>query len=516
ARALGARLEGVDEDDAPLPRYSAEMVSIAAARPREPDGLRILERLPVGLLVLRGETPLFANRAALDLLGYRDAGELRGASQLFAGPLATRQGTTALVAKTGVSVGVEVRLTSVEWSDGPASLLLVRPLPPEAGEGLERSFGLELARRDVRVQELLATLDLAGLALVTLDGAGRILSANSVAERMFGYRENEVAGEGFTTLIAVESHRAAIDLVDAAKAPESPQDEVELFGRPRIGGPIPLLARAGRIATDQGPGLALVMRDMSGTRRNEAELTQARQAAEDASARQTEFLARVSHEIRTPLNAIIGFAEIMLEERFGPVGNERYKHYLRDIHDSGEHVVSLVNDLLDLAKVTAGRSELVFTSLDLNEIVGQSVGLMQPAAARERIVIRTSFASGLPRLVADERSIRQVALNLVSNAVRYTEPGGQVIVSTSLTDAGELAFRVRDTGIGMTQAEIEDALEPFRQVSVIRREDGTGLGLPLSKALVEANRGTFSITSRRGEGTLVEVLFPSARVLAEA
>jgi signal transduction histidine kinase len=141
---------------------------------------------------------------------------------------------------------------------------------------------------------------------------------------------------------------------------------------------------------------------------------------------------------------------------------------------------------------------------------------MQPAAARERIVIRTSFASGLPRLVADERSIRQVALNLVSNAVRYTEPGGQVIVSTSLTDAGELAFRVRDTGIGMTQAEIEDALEPFRQVSVIRREDGTGLGLPLSKALVEANRGTFSITSRRGEGTLVEVLFPSARVLAEA
>jgi PAS domain S-box-containing protein len=518
ARALGARLETDEAQDQAASRGPAEIVSISAARPREPDPIRILERLPVGIVVLRGETPLFANRAVLDLLGYSDLSELRGVSRLFAGRLDTRRGgAMALVAKTGASLSVEVRLTTVEWGDAPASLLVIRPLSQDGGGELARSFELEIARRDARVQELAGTLDLAGIAVVTIDGAGRILSINGAAERIFGYGENEVAGEGFTTLIALESHRTAIDLVDVARGGRAGPDErqVEVFGRPRIGDPVPLVARAGRVETALGSSLAIVFRDVSGARRAESELTNARRQAEEAAARQTEFLARVSHEIRTPLNAIIGFAEIMLEERFGAIGNERYKHYLRDIHHSGGHVVSLVNDLLDLAKVTSGRSELVFTSLDLNDIVAQSVAMMQPAASRERIVVRTSFASGLPRLVADERSIRQITLNLVSNAVRFTGAGGQVIVSTSRTDQGEIVFRVRDTGIGMTGKELEEALEPFRQVSIVRREDGTGLGLPLSKALVEANRGVFSISSRRGQGTLVEVLFPPARVLAE-
>jgi PAS domain S-box-containing protein len=517
ARALGARLESDEAQDGPPSRGPAEIVSISAARGREPDAIRILERLPIGIIVLRGDTPLFANRSVLDLLGYSDVNEVRGVSRLFAGRLDARQGATALVGRTGAKVSVEMRLTSVDWGDAPASLLLVRPLPQGGGGELTRSFELGIGQRDARVQELLGTLDLAGIAVITIDGAGRILSAGGAAERLFGYRENEVAGEGFTTLIALESHRAAIDLVDAARGAGDAKapGEVELFGRPRVGDPIPLLVRAGRIDTELGSTLALVFRDVSGSRRAETELMDAKRAAEDAAARQTEFLARVSHEIRTPLNAIIGFAEIMLEERFGRIGNERYKHYLRDIHDSGAHVVSLVNDLLDLAKVTAGKSELLFTSLDLNDIVAQSVSIMQAAAARERIVIRTSFASNLPRLIADERSIRQVVLNLVSNATRFTKAGGQVIVSTSRTDQGELAFRVRDTGIGMSAAEIEEALEPFRQVAIVRREDGTGLGLPLSKALVEANRGLFRISSRRGEGTLVEVVFPAARVLAD-
>ncbi len=517
ARALGARLESDDTQDQTRSRGPAEIVSISAARPREPDATRILERLPVGVLVLRGDAPVFANRSALDLLGYANVGELKEATHLFAGRIDSREGSLALVARSGARLPVEARLTSVDWWDGPASLLVVRPLPQEPGGGLTRSVELELAQRDARIQELLGTLDLAGIAVVTIDGAGRILSLNGVGERIFGYGQNEVAGEGFTTLLVPESHRTAIDLVDLARPSAEFEEgrEVELFGRPRVGEPIPLLARAGRIETALGASLALTFRDVSGFRRAEAELARARRSAEDLAGRQTEFLARVSHEVRTPLNAIIGFAEIMLEERFGPIGNERYRHYLRDIHESGGHVVSLVNDLLDLAKVTSGRGELIFTSLVLSEIVAGSVGLMQPTAARERIVIRTSFAPRLPRLVADERSIRQIALNLVSNAVRFTPAGGQVIVSTSLTDQGGLVFRVRDTGIGMSPAEIEEALEPFRQVSAVRRQDGTGLGLPLSKALVEANRGVFSMSSRPGGGTLVEVLFPPARVLAD-
>jgi signal transduction histidine kinase len=257
-----------------------------------------------------------------------------------------------------------------------------------------------------------------------------------------------------------------------------------------------------------------VLRDMTAWKNAERELIEARRAAEQASAQKSDFLAKISHEIRTPLNAIIGFAEVMLEERFGPVGNERYKDYLRDIHSSGGHVISLVNDLLDLAKIEAGRLELSFASVDVNNVVASCVSLLQPQAQRGRIVLRTSLAQKLPAIVADERSLRQVALNLLSNAVKFTDPGGQVIVSTALTERGEVALRVRDTGVGMAEAEIKAAMEPFRQLATSRRTGGTGLGLPLTKALIEANRGSFAITSAKGEGTLVEVLFPPTRVLA--
>ena len=228
-----------------------------------------------------------------------------------------------------------------------------------------------------------------------------------------------------------------------------------------------------------------------------------------------DFLAKVSHEIRTPLNAILGFAEVIIEERFGPLGNERYRDYLKDIHSSGAYVMSLVNDLLDLSKIEAGKLELNFASVDANRIVAECVSLMQPQANRERIIIRVSLAPRLPNLVADERSLRQIVLNILSNAVKYNEPGGQVIVSTALTDAGHAVIRIRDTGIGMSESELETALEPFRQVATSRRTGGTGLGLPLTKALVEANRASFTIKSAKQDGTLVEVSFPPTRVLAE-
>jgi signal transduction histidine kinase len=140
---------------------------------------------------------------------------------------------------------------------------------------------------------------------------------------------------------------------------------------------------------------------------------------------------------------------------------------------------------------------------------------MQPQASTGRVVVRTALAARLPRIVADERSLRQIVLNLLSNAVKFTDPGGQVIVSTALTDRGEVAIRVRDTGIGMSEKDIETALEPFRQLATARRSGGTGLGLPLTKALVEANRAALTIRSAKDSGTLVEVLFPTNRVLAE-
>jgi signal transduction histidine kinase len=287
----------------------------------------------------------------------------------------------------------------------------------------------------------------------------------------------------------------------------------EVIGRVRQGGLLPLFMTVGQVG-DSGDKLCAVFRDLTQWKKTEEELIAARRQAEKDSSAKSDFLAKVSHEIRTPLNAIIGFSEVMMEERFGPIGNERYRDYLKDIHASGGHLLSLINDLLDLSKIEAGKLELTFANVSLNDITQQCVAIMQPQANRERVIIRTALASKLPQVVADARSVRQIALNLLSNSIKFTTAGGQVIVSTARKDDGEVVLRVRDTGIGMNEKDLATALEPFRQVATSGRPGGTGLGLPLTKALAEANQASFRIKSAPKEGTLVEVAFPASQVLA--
>jgi signal transduction histidine kinase len=207
----------------------------------------------------------------------------------------------------------------------------------------------------------------------------------------------------------------------------------------------------------------------------------------------------------------------MMNERFGPIGNERYRQYLKDIHASGGHLISLLNDLLDLSKIEAGKLELNFANVDLNELTHESVALMQPEASRERIIIRTSLSHDLPTVTADPRSVRQIVLNLLSNSIKFTGAGGQVIVSTARSDDGDVVLRVRDTGVGMSERDLAVALEPFRQLATSARwgSGGTGLGLPLTKALAEANRARFRIRSAIDDGTLVEIAFSGTRLAAE-
>jgi signal transduction histidine kinase len=249
-------------------------------------------------------------------------------------------------------------------------------------------------------------------------------------------------------------------------------------------------------------------------KKTETEMRIATREAQRAAAAKAEFVAKISHEVRTPLNAITGFAEVIMGERFGPIGNERYREYMKDIYAAGLHVVSVLNDLLDLSKVETGMLDMSFANISLNELTQQCVGIMQPQASRARIIIRTSLTPGLPQVVADERSLRQIVLNLLSNSIKFTGPGGQVIVSTACADSGEAVLRVRDTGVGMSEKDVEAALEPFRQTATSGSwgSGGTGLGLPLTKALAEANRAHFSITSAPNAGTLIEVAFPPTRV----
>jgi signal transduction histidine kinase len=231
----------------------------------------------------------------------------------------------------------------------------------------------------------------------------------------------------------------------------------------------------------------------------------------DASSR-LDFLAKVSHEVRTPLNSIIGFTELMLQERFGTIGNARYRGYVEDIHQSGLYALSLLNDLLDISKIEAGKFELNFTAVDVSELVEECASSMQPLAKRARIVLRTSLAPDLPTVVADPRRLKQILLNLLTNAIKFTREGGQVILSGSMID-GELRLRVRDNGVGMSKDEIAFAMQPFNQLDTApRKQTGTGLGLPVTKALVDANRARLVLTSEPGVGTSADVIFPAERL----
>jgi PAS domain S-box-containing protein len=367
-------------------------------------------------------------------------------------------------------------------------------------------------------QELRAILDTATDGVLVLDRGGRVLTANRSAEALFGYDATDFTEISFGDLFAPESRRSVTDYLErlargaAAGILETGRDAI---GRVKRGGLVPLYVTIGRI--EDGEKLCAVLRDVTAWKRTEEELINARQQAERASTAKSEFLAKISHEIRTPLNAIIGFSEVMIDERFGPVGNERYAQYLKDIHSSGGHLISLLNDLLDLSKIEAGKLELNFVSVNLNDLVQSCVAIMQEQANKERVIIRTSLPANLPQIVADARSVRQIALNLLSNSIKFTGAGGQVIVSTAINDDNEIVLRVRDTGVGMSEKELQTALEPFRQLATAARwgSSGTGLGLPITKALSEANHARFHITSRVDTGTLVEVAFPATRMLAQ-
>ncbi|MGH6846233.1 MAG: PAS domain-containing sensor histidine kinase [Methylocella sp.] len=434
-----------------------------------------------------------------------------------------REEATSLAARPKPSASPEAVSHGNETIEPGPPKISLRPSRPGAGSSRE-SLEMELARQKAEFRELSAILDTAMDGIAVLDSQGLILRLNRSGEALFGYDQNEVAGGHFTSLIAPESRALANAYFEGLKSSGAASllnQGREVIGLARQGGTIPVYMTLGRIGASAGAGkqraarFCALLRDLTHWKKVEGELEEARKDAERASALKSDFLARISHEIRTPLNAILGFAEVMMDERFGSIGNQRYKDYLGDIHASGTLVMSLVNDLLDLSKIEADKMDFAFASIDANRIVSECVSIMQPLASRERVAIRLSLSPALPNILADERSLRQIILNLLSNAVKFNEPGGQVIVATALADAGSAVIRIRDTGVGMPETGIGVAFEPFRRLSTARPSRGTGLGLPLTKALAEANHASLTIKSKEHEGTLVEVVFPPARILAE-
>jgi len=247
------------------------------------------------------------------------------------------------------------------------------------------------------------------------------------------------------------------------------------------------------------------------------ELSDALEAAQAASTSKSAFLASMSHELRTPLNAVLGFSESMQQEIFGPLGSPRYKEYLGNIHNSGSHLLSLINDILDIARYDAGRGELQEEMFDPVNQIADTINMMTGQAAKAKVALIGDIAPDLPCLKGDQRRIRQVLLNLLSNALKFTPSGGNVTVRALRSEQG-FVLQVTDTGIGIAPNDFHKALEPFGQVdsSLARKYDGIGLGLPLTRQMVELHGGRLDLDSVVGHGTTVTIVLPAWRLVSPA
>jgi PAS domain S-box-containing protein len=533
SRALGPVIEGSPRDlmERIEQSVSAEGDSLAqdalaSAPPRHI--VSLLDRLPVGVLVARGDAALYANRTLLDTLGYDDLGALSrggGLARIFfcapftAAALADVARRVDLRAQDGETLNVDAHVQTIDWDGGPATLIALRRKIATAETLAARDksrtteTALLLAREEA--EGFRAALEASGDAVAILTSDGRIAAVNAAFAALIGAEKAALPGQDLRSFVDEEEARIVNDrLARARLAERAAADAPARITLRAQGGGAQVAFSVRRLGGAPESAFCAVLRDLAPVQRSQAELEAARHEAERASAAKSEFLARISHEIRTPLSAILGFAEVMMEERFGPVGSERYKDYLKDVHASGSHVLSLVNDLLDLSKIEAGKMELAFERVDVNAVISECVSMMQAQANQGRVIMRLSLAPRLPSVRADLRALRQILLNLLSNAVKFNEAGGQVIVSSAQIEGGAVVIRVKDTGVGMNEADIATALEPFARVESTRQTTGTGLGLPLTKALIEANHASFTIKSRKDEGTLVEVAFPPPQVMA--
>ncbi len=345
---------------------------------------------------------------------------------------------------------------------------------------------------------------------------GQWTSANATAAALLGYdspddilaAQPDLQGKLFVDLM----HRAAwqeLVLVNHRYA-----DEIAVYTHDRR---IIWISLSGHrtVDADGSIGFECTMYDITERRKAEMALTRAKEQADFANRSKSEFLANMSHELRTPLNAIIGFAEIIKDQMFGDVGQPQYVEYAKDIYDSGHLLLSLINDILDMSKIEAGKRSLQEVTLNIDTIVLSVSHLVAARAKEGKVKLNLHIPHNLPSLRGEEKAMKQILANLLTNAIKFTPDGGSVTLSAMIDQDDQMVISVVDSGIGIAPEDIAVAMAPFGQIesALSRKHQGTGLGLPLTKALVELHGGTLDLESEMGNGTSVTLIFPAVRVV---
>jgi PAS domain S-box-containing protein len=500
-----------------------------AATPARGDSAKdrtLLDLIPSGVLIYRLDRLLYANRAFLDRTGFESLHALQEAGGLDALYVEPGPASTSSASDEGMPLTIAhsaddrapsaARLFSIAWDGDPAHALILQgtqiaaavtaPAQPVAPS---EPAAQPAAAPAPTAGPYEAILETATDGIVLFDRSGAIVSTNRSAEALFGMSANEMRALNFADLFSSESQRVVLDYFESldGSIDMEPRDHGrEVAGRNRAGGSVPLSMTMGR---SDGNRFFAVFRDLSQLKKSETDLLTARRNAERATNAKADALARVSREIRDPLNAIIGFANIMVESRFGDPGNDRYAEYLKDIRAAGERAIAVLDDIVNVSSIEGGHINLKLVSQNLNEMVEQCVSVLQPQANRERVIIRTSLARALPLVMADTQSLRQIMMSIVTSSIRCSRAGGQVIVSTATGDNGGAILRVRDTGRGLSETELASATGSHTGPS----ERGA-VDFSLARALAEANRAQFQIRSTENSGTLIEIAFANVRALA--
>ncbi len=351
------------------------------------------------------------------------------------------------------------------------------------------------------------------------DTDGSIEYVNPKFTEMTGYSADEVMGRNPRILktdnTPSDTH---VRLWETIKAGEIWKDEIE--DRRKDGSSFWSAASIAPVRNKQNEitHFIAIHEDISERKEAEGKIRSAMEHAEIANRAKSDLMANMSHELRTPLNAIIGFSGSIKEEIFGPLENEKYRGYLEDIHQSGEHLLELINDILDVSAIEAKALELQEEEVSISNIIEASIRIIRPRAEQGHVTVTSSHGPEMPLVCLDPRRVKQVLLNLLSNSVKFTPEGGEVSVTSWLNDDGSIAVSVADTGIGMDEKEIRTALSAFGQVDsgLDRKQEGVGLGLPLTKGLMEMHGGTLQVKSQKRRGTTITVTFPKERIVRKA